>query len=231
MDRIRLLIASEDSSSRRGLTAIFSTEGLFEVIGDYPVDDAIEKSVASQPDIMLLDLNEEISDLDKKINHLKSECPCSLILALIENQYLARIPDLLAQGVDGCVPRGIIRGCLVKTVELACRSGILCLPGSFKKMASMARTEKIVNIGELKNCLPNSGEYLTKREMEILQLMARNFSNREIAHKLFISEPTVKTHVSSILRKLGQSNRAHAIVYSYKIGLVNEALGCIVKTF
>ncbi|HBV98280.1 MAG TPA: hypothetical protein DEF36_14735 [Desulfotomaculum sp.] len=232
MDRIRLLIASEDSSSRRGLTAIFSTEGLFEVIGDYPVDDAIEKSVASQPDIMLLDLSDEIADLGKKIIHLKSECPCSLILALIENEYLSRIPEMLAQGVDGCVPRGIIRGCLVKTVELACRSGILCLPGSFKKIASMAGSEKVVNIGELKNgLLPNSGEYLTKREMEILQLMAKNNSNREIAHKLFISEPTVKTHVSSILRKLGQSNRAHAIVYSYKIGLVNEALGCIVKTF
>ena len=227
MDKIRLLIASEDSSSRRGLTAIFFTESMFEVIGDYRVEEAIEKSIVSQPDVMLLDYNEDVEDLGKKIIHLKSECPCSLILALIENDQIVKIPDLLAQGVDGCVPKGIIRGCLVKTVELACRAGLLCLPGPFKKMASFARTEKVINIGELKNCLPNSGEYLTRREMETLQLMAKYHSNREIAHKLFISEPTVKTHVSSILRKLGQSNRAHAIVYSYKIGLVNETVGCI----
>lgn len=227
MDKIRLIIASEDSSSRRGLTAIFSSENLFEVIGDHPVEDAIDKSVSLQPDVMLLDLNNELFDLGKKISHLKSECPCSLILALIENDQIAKIPDLLAQGMDGCVPKGIIRGCLVKTVELACRAGLLCLPGPFKKMASYARADRIISFGEMKNSLPNSGEYLTKREMEILQLMAKNYSNREIAHKLFISEPTVKTHVSSILRKLGQSNRAHAIVYSYKIGLVNEIMGCI----
>lgn len=227
MDKIRLLIAGEDSSIRRGLTAIFSTEGMFEVIGDYQVDEAIENSVAVQPDVVLLDLTGEVIDLGKKINHMKSECPCSLILALIGNDKIVRIPELLSQGIDGFVPRVIIRGFLVKTVELACRAGLLCLPGAFKKMAALSREEDVVNLGEIKNCLPKSGMYLTKREMEILQLMAGNYSNREIAHKLYISEPTVKTHVSSILRKLGQSNRAHAVVYSYKIGLVKENLGCL----
>lgn len=225
MDRIRLLIASGDSSSRRGLAAFFSKEELFEVIGGNHIDDVLEESVAAQPDILLLDISGEIAGLGKKINHLKSRCPGSLILALIEKEYMAGIPGLLARGVDGCVPRDITGSCLVKTVELAFRAGLLCLPGAFKKMA--IRTEWIVDIGELKNCLPNSGEYLTRREMEVLRLMAGNFSNREIANKLYISEPTVKTHVSSILRKLGQSNRAQAIVYSYKIGLLNEALGVL----
>lgn len=227
MDRIRLLIASDDSSSRRGLTAIFASENLFEVTGDYPVAEAIEKSITLQPDVMLLDISVEINDLDQKIHQHKSECPCSLILGLIDNEHIERIPELLAHGVDGCVPKGIIRGCLVKTVELACRAGLLCLPGTFKKMVSFARADRVIGIGGMKNCLPNSGEYLTKREMEILQLMAKNCSNREIGGKLFISEPTVKTHVSSILRKLGQSNRAQAIVYSYKIGLVNESMNCV----
>lgn len=228
MDKIRLLIANEDSMSRRGLAAIFSSESTFEVVGDFSLEEAVEKSISLQPDVVLIDLNDEKSCHWPKIIQLKSECPCSLILALVGDDHNDRLAGLLsAQSIDGCVPKGIIRGCLVKTVELACRAGLLCLPGSFKRMVSFARQDKPFVGGEFKCGLPGNGEYLTKREMEILQLMAKNYSNRDIGRKLFISEPTVKTHVSSILRKLGQNNRAQAIVYSYKIGLVNEVSGCL----
>ncbi|MFZ5646938.1 MAG: LuxR C-terminal-related transcriptional regulator [Bacillota bacterium] len=228
MDRIRLLIVNEDSMLRRGLAAIFSSEIAFDVVGDFSLEEAVDKSIQLQPDVVLIDINDEKSSHWPKVIQLKSECPCSLILALVGDEHCDRLADLLsAQSIDGCVPKGIIRGCLVKTVELACRAGLLCLPGSFKKVVSFTRQDKVFSNGDFKCGLPGNGEYLTKREMEILQLMARNYSNREIGHKLFISEPTVKTHVSSILRKLGQNNRAQAIVYSYKIGLVNEVSGCV----
>ncbi|MBF7083263.1 response regulator transcription factor [Desulfallas sp. Bu1-1] len=177
-----------------------------------------------QPDAVLVDITGETPKYFEPISQLKHECPCSLIIALLENEHCEGITEMLAHGVDSCVPRGIMRGCLLKTVELACRAGIFCLPGSFKKLMSSAGTEKAIPAAQFKNGLLGGGESLTRREMEILQLMARNYSNREIASKLFISEPTVKTHVSSILRKLGQNNRAQAIIYSYKIGLVNEHL-------
>ena len=222
MDKIRLLIASEDSSSGRGLTTIFGSESMFDVIGSFSLEEANEKSVCFQPDVILLDILGDITKNEPLIVQYKNECPCSLILALIGNEQLEKLGDLLAHGVDGCIPRGIIRGCLVKTVELACRSGLLCLPGSMKKMVSLARQDKVLNICHYKNNIPGTTEVLTRREMEILQLMAKNYSNKEIAAKLFISEPTVKTHVSSILRKLGQNNRAQAVVYSYKNGLVND---------
>ncbi len=223
MDNIRLLIASDDSSSRRGLSAIFTAEDIFNVVGSYPLDETIEKSIQLQPDAVLMDISEDISGYEQKLKKLKSECPYSLILALVENEQSKNVAGIMSHGVDGFVPKGIIRGCLVKAVELSCRAGLFCLPGCYKKMVSISAPNKIVKMEDYKICLPNNSEMLTKRETEILQLMAKNFSNREIALKLFISEPTVKTHVSSILRKLGLSNRAQVIIYSYKNGLISDS--------
>jgi DNA-binding NarL/FixJ family response regulator len=226
MDRIRLLIASDDSSSRRGLSAIFAAEVTFIVVGSYPLDDTIEQSIQLQPDAVLLDITEGFSEnpseFEQKLKKLKSGCPYSLLIALIENEQSTYVAGIMSQGVDGFVPKNIIRGCMVQAVELSCRTGLFCLPGCYKKMVSLNAPNNIVNIDDYKICLPKNSEILTKREKEILQLMAKNNSNREIALKLFISEPTVKTHVSSILRKLGLNNRAQVIIYSYRNGLIND---------
>ncbi len=224
MDEIRLLIASEDSSARRGLAAIFNSEKAFQVLGSFTLDDAVGKSAALQPDAVLLDIPQNLlmQDNSDKINRMKRECPYSLVVALVENGPPDRLASILALGIDSCIPKNIMRGCLIKTIELTCRTGILCLPGSYKKMMTIPAPEINRSAGMLHCPATLNGEALTRREMEILTLMAANYSNREIACKLFISEPTVKTHVSSILRKLGKKNRAQAVVYSYQLGLVND---------
>lgn len=222
MDKIRLLIAGDEPSARQGLTTIFASESVFEVLGSFPLNEAVEKATLLQPDMVVLDILEGISNCGQKVSEIKSGCPCSLILALVGDEHTDGLIEVLDQGLDGCVPRGIMRGCLVKTVELACQAGIFCLPSSVKKKVSFAMPISTIAVGPLKNRMPGNDEPLTKREMEILQLMAKNYNNREIGKKLFISEPTVKTHVSNILRKLGQNNRAQAIVYSFKMGLVKE---------
>ncbi|MTI80488.1 MAG: response regulator transcription factor [Firmicutes bacterium] len=99
---------------------------------------------------------------------------------------------------------------------MACRVGVICLPGAIKKTSFFNNTIQLTTI-------PSNVAALTRREKEVYHLMTKNYSNREIANKLYISEPTVKTHVSSILRKLGKKNRAQAIVYSYQIGLQEDS--------
>lgn len=222
MDKIRLLIVSDDSSSRRGLRAIFDTESVFNVLGESSLAQIIDQSVVFQPDIVLIDITKDIPSHVQVVSQLKKECPYTRVLVLAANEHSYAIPELLTNGIDGCLPRSIMRGLLVKTVELVCQTGLLCLPGFIKKKNIFNINNNVISMDKLKNNVSCNGESLTRREMEILLLMAENHTNREIAGKLFISEPTVKTHVSSILRKLGQSNRSQAIVYSYRMGLVKD---------
>jgi len=219
MDRIRVLIVSEDSSARRGLSTIFTADGTFEVLGGYSFDQSMDRSIELQPDVILVDISGGITNCMRQIKNIKKECPCSLIIALVDNEISENSTEEITRNFDSCIPKGIMRGCLIKSVELACRAGVFCLPVSFKKAVSISGNDKVVSDEKSRDGIFGT---LTKREMEILHLMAKNFSNREIAAKLFISEPTVKTHVSSILRKLGQGNRAQAIIYSYKTGLISE---------
>ncbi len=221
MDKIRLVIVSEDLYSLKGLTAIFNTEDVFEVLGGFSLGEALENAISYQPDVVLVDIPDDMmTDYGDKIVEIKGGCPCSLILAVVGEEYRKTLEEVLRNGLDGCVPRGIMRGCLVRTVELACRSGLLCLPRSFKKGDNSSKHTSSSSSPFCRTAIPGQVETLTRREVEILQLMSENLSNRKIGERLFISEPTVKTHVSNILRKLGQSNRAQAIVYSYKMGLV-----------
>lgn len=219
MDKIRLLIASEDSSMSRGLKAIFTAERMFEVIGEFNLAAALQKCMDLQPDAIVLDMNKDETNYEEKLEQIKKNCPCSFIFVLADNEQMQNISPLL-QRVDGIIPKGIMRGSLVKTVELTCQSGLFCIPASLKKKVSKISLEKLNTVGDLKNKELTGNESLTRRELEILQLVAKNYSNRDIANKLYISEPTVKTHVSSILRKLGQTNRVQAIVYSYKQGIL-----------
>jgi len=115
-----------------------------------------------------------------------------------------------------------MRVCLVKAVELTCRAGVFCLPGDYKEKFIQSAGALVIDLDQQRAPNSNQNDFLTRREKEILQLVAKDYSNREIASNLFISEPTVKTHVSSILRKLGQKNRSQAIVYAYQTGLLNN---------
>lgn len=221
MEKIRLLIASDDPSSRRGLTSIFVPEEGYEVLGSFSLTEAVEKSIIFQPDVVMIDISGHAAKYGLNICQIKNECPCSLILALVGNDNSDQLAEVVSYGVDGCIPKGVIRGCLLKTVELAYSMGMFCLPGSAKSMVTLKRPDRLSNIPHQKHSPSNRSDFLTTRETEILQLMAKNYSNREIAAKLFIGEPTVKTHIGNILRKLGKSNRTEAVIYSYKNGIVS----------
>ncbi|KJS12587.1 MAG: hypothetical protein VR67_08795 [Peptococcaceae bacterium BRH_c8a] len=222
MDKIRLLITSEDSRVRRGLMIIFNSEKIFEVLGSFNMEESIRKAMLIQPDIILADISGDVNQFGKQVGQIKSECPCSLIIALVADEQLEKIGKIIELGVDGCVPRSIMRVCLVKAVELTCRAGVFCLPGDYKEKFIQSAGALVIDLDQQRAPNSNQNDFLTRREKEILQLVAKDYSNREIASNLFISEPTVKTHVSSILRKLGQKNRSQAIVYAYQTGLLNN---------
>ena len=220
MNKLRLLIAGEEVSALQGLATIFVSEGNFEVLETLSLSLTVKKALLLQPDAILVDTPKEIANFGGIIRDIKVSCPCCRVLLLISQEHTENIIPLLEQGLDGCIPQGIRRSDLIKAVELACQAGVVCLP-NFIKNSIYSLKSPAAFLGEMtKSNLIQSSNSLTKRETEILQLMAKNLSNREICEHLFICEPTVKTHVSHILRKLGQTNRAQAIIYSYKTGLI-----------
>ncbi|MTI80489.1 MAG: response regulator transcription factor [Firmicutes bacterium] len=214
------MIITAEPSTRLGITSIFSSEEAFAVVGSIPPKGAEDSCVNKQPDAVLIDITDNPTKYGSVISQIKKQCPYSIIIALVENEHYGLLSEVIGQGANSCLHKGIIRSCLVKAVELACRADIIFLPGTYKRVISEVRPDN--KLEQLRKSVTT--ETLTKREMEILHLMSNNLTNREIASKLYISEPTVKSHVSSILSKLGQKNRAQAVVHSYKIGLINKPL-------
>jgi DNA-binding NarL/FixJ family response regulator len=104
---------------------------------------------------------------------------------------------------------------LVEGVRVVARGDALLAPSVTRRLL-----DRFVDALPNPDDAPPSPGVLTDREVEVLALMARALSNIEIAERLHVSEPTVKTHVSSVLRKLGLRDRVQAVVYAYDIGLV-----------
>lgn len=233
-----MMVLSEKASSRQGLTAIFAQEDTFEMVGTFAIEEGLRRAIPIQPDVVLLDIEEQITPQQlEQLDKLSEACPCSMILSIVSEEQNEIISSLLAHGIDGCIPRGMMRGSLVKTIELVCRCGVLCLPGSIKNKVALNGIAPSAAGNISKKFVLDGNEVLTKREYEVLQLMAENLSNRQISETLFIGEATVKTHVSNILRKLKQNNRAQAVVYSYQAGLISAlilfhgSLSALLKSF
>jgi len=116
----------------------------------------------------------------------------------------------------------MLPGDLAKVVDLTCRAGVLCLPCFLSSKDSILEsTFNHINNNNKKVSVSNDGDngkakwkhLLTAREMEIYNLVIQSFSNKEIGKKLYISQPTVKSHVSSILRKMGLSTRTQLVFF------------------
>lgn len=225
MHQIRLFVLCESQGVRRGLSSIFASENSFVVVGESGFDpDSLAEAQKIQPDVILCEFKPGEESLET-IRLIKEACPYTRVFAFMDTDDLHELPAAIAAGIDGCLPRTMLPGHLVKAVDLACRTGILCLPGSLLKrmIGKRENIEEAVKSngngggpssgrdggnGETKLMLP-----LTAREMEIYKLITQNYSNKEIGKKLYISQPTVKSHVSSILHKLGLSNRTQLMLY------------------
>lgn len=223
MFQIRLYIMCEHDGERKGLSAIFESENSFEVIGEagYGLD-SIAEAQKIQPDALLCEFKPG-EDVAEMVKLFKEACPYTNVIVFVKNDNIDKARAALAAGVDGCLTKTMLPSHLVKAVELTCRTGLLCLPGSLKRLLNerknvLETVRSCENVGILGSKGDGgNGEQkwkfpLTAREMEIYKLIVQNFSNKEIGKKLYISQPTVKSHVSSILRKMGLSSRTQVFL-------------------
>jgi DNA-binding NarL/FixJ family response regulator len=205
---IRVFIVEDQPLVRRGVMAILEEAEGIEAVG--AADDGAEALVATgrlRPDIVLLDLQR--TDAFETIRTLLTHYREVRIVALSDGDADARALAAVEAGVYGYVPRSGPASELIRSIRQV-HSGDPALPSAGMR-GLVARLHS--QHGEAEPAEP-----LSPREAEVLTLVARGLSNREIAVRLSIAEVTVRTHVSHILDKLGAANRVAAALHALRMG-------------
>ena len=209
---IRILVADDHPVVRDGLVAILSTQPDFEVVGEAETGvQVIQQVAAVKPDVLLLDL--EMPELDglQTLEQLRETNAPVRAVVFTAFDTDERILGAVQAGAQGYLLKGAPREELFNAVRVVHAGGSLLQPVVASKLLRQ------VSHGRSNE---TQAESLTPREMEVLELLAQGFQNKEIAAKLVISERTVKFHVSSIMGKLGAGNRTEAVTIAAQQGLI-----------
>jgi DNA-binding NarL/FixJ family response regulator len=208
-DGIRILVADDHPMLREGLIAVLSTQPDFDIIGE-AADGAevVRLAEALRPDVILLDL--EMPDVDgvAALEGLRDAVSAARAIVFTAYDTDERILRSLRAGARGYLLKGASRQEIFDAVRTVHAGGSLLEPGVTTRLLDHVREG-----GE-------QAEPLTPRELEVLALISEGLHNSEIAGRLFVTERTVKFHVSSILAKLGADNRTEAVALAARRGLI-----------
>lgn len=209
---VRVLLVDDEELVRNGLRAILGVQAGIEVVGEVADGAVVVPAVARlRPDVVVLDIRMPLVDGIEATRTLRRRDPTApriLVLTTFaddENVYAA-----LHAGADGFLPKRARPADIVDAVRVVARGESLLFPAAIRSLTARH--------GGAAPCTKRAS--LTDREAEVLRLMAHGLSNGEIATELFLGLQTVKTHVSSLLRKLDARDRTQAVIAAYESGLV-----------
>ncbi len=211
-NRIRVLIVDDHAVVRRGLRGFLDLLDDIEVIGEAENGrQAVELAAALSPDVILMDLLMPELDGLGAIAAIKSTQPDIEIVALTSFIEEEKVTTALEAGASGYLLKDADADEVAAAVRAAHEGEIHLDPAVTRLLAQRMRDKKRA---------PAPIEPLTERELEVLSLLGRGSSNKEIASALSITERTARTHVSNILGKLGLSSRTQAALYAVEHHLV-----------
>lgn len=200
----RILIADDHAVAREGLRAMLGRRKDFQVVGDArDGEEAIARYEELKPDVLLLDLRMPRRDGFAVLDALKGRCPPACVLVMTTYEGDEDVRRALAAGARGYLLKDATRQQVWEAIDAVRTGGMAVAPAMVGKVAATLSMPE-----------------LSAREREVLELLARGMSNKEIGVQLSISEVTAKTHVTSILEKLGAPGRTAAVVIAAQRGLV-----------
>lgn len=213
MSMIRVIIADDHKMVREGLRRILEFDGEIQVIDEADNgEECIKKIRSSKPDIVLLDINMPVMNGIEALQEIrKKKLKTKVIILTVHNEieYLLRAVDI---GIDGYVLKDSDAHELIRAVTSVYEGDKFIQPSLIPLLNSklIARDLDAERL-----------EQLSKREIEVLKLVAVGMFNKEIGVELGISERTVKNHLSSIFKKIDSSDRTQAAVFAIRNGLVD----------
>jgi len=213
-----MVIADDQALVRAGLKMVFEVEPDIEIVGEAgDGDEAIAVAERTLPDVILMDVRMPGRDgleATRRLLDGRRNGPRVLMLTTFDRDEY--VYEALRSGASGFVLKDIPPERLVDAVRVVASGQALLSPSITRRLIE----EFVHHPPSSARQSPREIQDLTPRELEILRFMARGLSNSEIAAQAFVSELTVKTHVSRILMKLGLRDRVQAVVYAYENGLV-----------
>ncbi|MCT4595945.1 MAG: response regulator transcription factor [Anaeromicrobium sp.] len=203
-----ILIADDHALMREGLKQIIELEDDMNVIG-LAVDgeDAVSKVQKLKPDVVLLDINMPKMNGIQALRRLKDMGIDSKVIMLTFHEEREYLFQTMNMGASGYMIKDTESDILVKAIRDVAK-GYNYVHPSLSKVIHFKENDKKYE--------ENKKNKLTRREYEVLELIADGKNNKEIAKDLFISEKTVKNHVSNIFKKLEVNDRTQAAIYAYK---------------
>ena len=214
-EAVRVLLVDDDDLMRAGLRSVLASDETIEVVGE--ADDgraAVQAVRESRPDIVLMDIR--MPDLDgvsatREVLACSAEVKVVVLTTFEQDDYIF---DALAAGASGFLLKRTRPEELITAIHTVAAGDSLLSPSVTRRVLDRMATEPPPRLAAERL------DVLTARELEVLELIARGLSNREIADSFVIEESTVKTHVKRILMKLGLRDRVQAVVFAYETGLI-----------
>ncbi|WP_272976353.1 response regulator [Deinococcus geothermalis] len=204
---VRVLLVDDHAVVRQGLRLFLSLDSQIEVVGEAANgEEALAAAERLHPDVVIMDLMMPVMDGIQATRLLRRQHPDTEVIALTSTLEEHKVNGAIDAGAMGYMLKDASSDTLADAIHAAARGEVRLHPEAARRLVRDFRTHEM-------------RETLTPKEVIVLQLIARGYSNRDIAHDQGVTEATVKTHVSRLLSKLGLESRTQAALYALRHGL------------
>ncbi|MFL5647636.1 MAG: response regulator [Chloroflexota bacterium] len=219
MSAIRVLLVDDQELVRTGFRMILTDQPDIEVVGEAADGkQGIDAAQRLRPDVIVMDIRMPVLDGIEATRRIvrDAEVPNARVLILTTFDADENVVEALRAGASGFLLKDVTPADLVVAIKTIAAGEALLAPAVTRRLLDRY-ADRLPPVNEERNAALRD---LTEREVEVLKLVGRGLSNREIAESLFLAEPTVKTHISHVFDKLDLRDRAQAVVLAYEAGLV-----------
>ncbi|MPM04434.1 Transcriptional regulatory protein DegU [bioreactor metagenome] len=218
---IKLLIADDHALLRQGIKNVLELESDLIVLGEAADgEEALTKTAELEPDILLLDINmPRMNGLEvaRKLRDVKSKVKVIILTIHDDENYVI---EVIKAGAVGYLLKDVEPGMLVNAIRTVYQGESFIYPTLAKQLLNEITRQEDKKHEAAKNLERRREERLTYREIEVLQLICKGMSNQTIAQTLYLSEKTVKNHLTNIFRKISVNDRTQAVLYALKNKIV-----------